>query len=123
MEGALQLTERKCAALESDLATSHTQCSSLESQLTASNEAIEDLHRSRAALEGVGVERLSEITQLTRQLEEERVREGMVRELGEQIDALEEQLSKLQENVSCHQIQHLNIYEKYLVSAEIKFLV
>ena len=104
MESALQDTEEKCSALEEDLRSSHTHSDLLESQLAKANENLEDMERTKVILEGVGSERLSEITQLHRQLEEERVNEGLVRELGEQIASLEKQLTNLQSKVSVLQV-------------------
>ncbi len=109
LESTLQDTETRCAALETDLASSHAHEDLLTSQLEAATETLEDNKLSKTLLEKVGSERLSEITVLQRQLEEERVKEGMVRELGEQITCLESQLTGLQGKVSSYNVHLVSI--------------
>ncbi len=99
LDSALRDAETSCATLETDLISSHANEDLLTSQLEAATETLEDNERSKTLLEEVGVERLGDITVLQRQLEEERVKEGMVRELGEQISCLERQLTGLQGKV------------------------
>lgn len=71
----------------------------MEAELAADEEKQLSLEQSKAILESVGAERLSEITELQSQLEEMRVRDGLVRELKEQLASLEEQLRRLEEEV------------------------
>ena len=68
--------------------------------MAAAEEKQLSLEQSKTILESVGAERLSDITELQSQLEEMRVRDSLVRELKEQLACLEEQLHRLEEEVS-----------------------
>ncbi len=99
VERSLADSAQRYSVLESDLQESQSEVEDLHSQLVTANESLVDLHNGRGLLEEVSKERLDEITSLTRQLEEERVKGGLVKELGEQIASLEDQLHDLQNKV------------------------
>ena len=65
------------------------------------NDKVYDTEHSKSVVESVSSERLNEITHLHKQLEEERVRDGLVNELKEQVASLENQLASLQDKVLC----------------------
>ena len=58
-----------------------------------------DLERSKGVSESTSTERLAQITQLQRRVDEQRVHEGLVRELRERVRSLEEQLTRLRSEV------------------------
>ncbi len=99
MESALQVAESRCGTLEGELASSHAHTHTLTAQLASLTESLEDIKQAKRLLEGVDEDRLGDITALQRQLDEERLREGLVGELGEQIASLESQLTGLQNKV------------------------
>ena len=47
----------------------------------------------------MGAERLAQITQLQQRVEEQRVRDGLIAELRKEVDSLEGQLTRLQDEV------------------------
>ena len=71
----------------------------VESQLATANDRLLELEQSKAVVESVSSERLSEITELQRRLEGNVVREDLLGEVEGQRASLEKQVVHLQEEV------------------------
>jgi len=99
LESALAESEEQCSGREKELAASREHCGMLEAQLATAQDTVLDLERSKEVSESTSSERLAQITQLQRRLDEQRVHEGLVRELRERVQTLEEQLTRLRSEV------------------------
>ena len=99
LQSSLAESEEKCSAMAKELAASREHCEVLEAQLATTQDTLLDLERSKMVAESTGSERLRQITQLQHRVEEHEVREGLVRELRERVQSLEEQLGRLQSEV------------------------
>ena len=102
LEKALQESSGKAEKTEAELASAHEHCNALETQLANTQDQLLDLERSKGVVDSVSTERLSQITLLQQQLEEGRVRDGLIGELRQQINTLEGRLSRLQTEVSLY---------------------
>ncbi len=81
------------------MAAAHEHSAGLEAQLASAQDQLLALERSKGILDTATSEHLSEITRLQRLVEEARVRDGLVGELREQVDSLEQRLTRLQSKV------------------------
>ena len=100
LQSSLTESEERCSAIAKELAASREHCEVLEAQLATTQDTLLDLEHSQMVAESTGSERLAQITQLHHRLEEQEVREGLVRELRERVQSLEEQLGRLESEVS-----------------------
>ncbi len=69
-------------------------------QLESTHEQAVSAERGRAEAESAAAHRAAEVRRLEQALEEEGVREALVEELRRQVEGLEEQLGRLQAEVS-----------------------
>lgn len=81
------------------MASANEHGAALEAQLASTQDQVLDLERSKGIADAVGTERLAQISQLQRRVEEGKVREGLVSELREQVNSLEQRLTRLQNEV------------------------
>ncbi len=95
----MQEAKERCEDLEGELAFAREHSAALEAQLASTQDQVLDLERSKGIIESASAERLSQLTQLQRRVEEGRVREGLVGELREQVNSLEQRLTRLQSEV------------------------
>ena len=109
--------------MEEDLQSSRDHCNLLESQLAMANDKVGDVEHSKSLVERISSERLTEITHLHKQMEEERVRDGLVSELKDQVSSLENQLAALQDKVLCTSMFSLKGSSKYLVMSTVTILM
>ena len=73
-------------------------------QFDATRKHMLELERSHSDLETVNAQRRVTISQLEQQLEDREMNSGLVNELREQIDSLEEQLARLQTQVHLYSV-------------------
>ena len=96
---SLSELELKAHSLEDSLSGLRSHTTQMETQLAVAEEKQLSLEQTKRTLETVGAERLMDITDLQSQLEEMKAREGAVVELRRQLESLEEQLHRLEEEV------------------------
>ena len=114
-ESGQQLREEERAGLEERVAVLSEQLTVLHGQLEAANDRLLEQERAKTVLELAGTERLDEIRNLTRTLEEVRLRAESAGELQDRVDQLERDLGRKQEEVrhphydlllQCHCFSH-----------------
>lgn len=98
-ESSQHLREEERAELEEKLASLLGQLAVLEGQLAVANDCLLQQERAKTVLELAGTERLEEIRNLTRELEEVRLRAESAGEAQGRVEQLERELARKQEEV------------------------